>query len=459
MTGRAAPVVVPVEVLPAQRWNFRRIATPKLDESDWEAILKLLQLLATFLGKRHATDFISVAMDPTVGFRLMRQHGEAYKHALEATCTPLLDDVTAGTAQVLANAARAAAFACAAYGAAMRQGHLNSVSTFLGGAVVHNMQQWTPAENTAAFVSLAGLQLQDLLLSSWTERTFEPAFCIAWAPDRRWLVLSIRGSVDWRSLLTDATAHAVPIAGGLTHEGMLRGARSVLERALSLIRTALLERPDFELVCAGHSLGAGTAALVALLLREGEGAEDGDPPALRRASAYGIGTPPLLSPELAERTAGFVVTLVRGMDFISRLSVFAVDRLLYELTQASAGKIFTDFFMKSIGGQDPYKKRFERTFGPDIAVAEVLLPPGRIVHIDTRSRLSLRPGLGPPEAFWGVGSFYHRYLLGSSMLRDHLPREYLTDICLIAAAASTSLPSAMAQVPCPAPAVIVGSPA
>jgi len=432
----------------AGRGNWPRL--PQLDTSDKEAISKLLQLLMTYLGKRHPSDILSVMTDPTVGFRLMWQHEEVYRNALEAACEPVdFDSMSAQDKRLLSDTARAAEFACAVYGAPMLEGHLNSAVAFMGGAAAHNIGAWNHDENTKAFQKFSRVLQEDVFFASWVERTYEPAFVIAWERERRWLVLAIRGTVDWRACLTDATAHTAEVCGGMTHEGMLRAARAVLERALPVIREALREQSDYDLVCTGHSMGAGTAMLVTLLLRKGEMATEDDPPALRRTTAYGIGTPPLLTPELAEESLQWAVSIERGMDFISRLSVFGVDRLLFELTQASAAKMATDWFMKSIGQANNHHKRFERTFGLDREVAVVLMPPGRILHIDTTIKRENAAEGRPRPAYWASSSFYQRYLLSMTMLNDHLPREYFTDISLIAAAAEDAATKSPLRAPMP----------
>jgi len=409
-----------------------------MDDSDWEAVRKILQLLQTYMGKRNATDWVSVAMDPTIGFRLLKQHSKAYNHSLEAACSLITPRDAGEHVDLLSNVARAACFACAAYGAPMASGRLDTIGAFCGGAAAHFIGTWTHAQNSDAFVRIARITQEDLLLASWTERTFEPAFCLAWAHERRWLVLSVRGTVDWRAVLTDVAAHPAPVGGGFAHEGMLRAARTVLERALPSIRRLLHERPDYSLVCAGHSLGAGVAVLAALLLRSGGHVTDSadvteDPPALRETTAYAIAAPPLLSPKLAEECQPWAVSVVRGRDFISRLSVFQVDRLVFELTQASAAKKAKDWFSNAFGWtEDSAKKRYERNFGDGKEVAELLSPPGRILHLDTRGH---KCGQGAPAAYWAPGDFYHRYLLSTSMVADHLPKAYHIDVALLASVA------------------------
>lgn len=52
------------------------------------------------------------------------------------------------------------------------------------------------------------------------------------------------------------------------HQGMLEAARKVSEQALSTIATQLAAHPDFKLVIVGHSLGAGTAAVLGTLWQD-----------------------------------------------------------------------------------------------------------------------------------------------------------------------------------------------
>ncbi len=87
----------------------------------------------------------------------------------------------------------------------------------------------------------------------------------------------------------------------------------------------------------GHSLGAGVAALLALLLRRPQ-----CPMSLPRScpglQALCIGCPAVLSEELATAAADCTVAVLQGADFVGRLSCYSVDRALLELVQVGGGK-------------------------------------------------------------------------------------------------------------------------
>ena len=55
--------------------------------------------------------------------------------------------------------------------------------------------------------------------------------------------------------------------GGQAHEGMLRAASWLLDRELAVLQDLLQQHPGFRLRLIGHSLGAGTATLAAMLLK------------------------------------------------------------------------------------------------------------------------------------------------------------------------------------------------
>jgi len=77
------------------------------------------------------------------------------------------------------------------------------------------------------------------------------------------------------------------------------------------------------------------------------------------------------------------------------------------------------------------------------------MPPGRILHIDTTIKRENAAEGRPRPAYWASSSFYQRYLLSMTMLNDHLPREYFTDISLIAAAAEDAATKSPLRAPMP----------
>ena len=53
---------------------------------------------------------------------------------------------------------------------------------------------------------------------------------------------------------------------GYAHQGILKGARLILDQVLGKIGDQLSDHPDYSVVVTGHSLGGGTAVLVTMIM-------------------------------------------------------------------------------------------------------------------------------------------------------------------------------------------------
>ena len=100
-----------------------------------------------------------------------------------------------------------------------------------------------------------------------------PASFLAFHKDRKVAYLSIRGTHTVADVLTDLVSHTESAEhptiddDGIVHAhaGMLASARAIVSRSRPILKE-LLEPQGYALVVTGHSLGAGTAALVTILL-------------------------------------------------------------------------------------------------------------------------------------------------------------------------------------------------
>lgn len=190
--------------------------------------------------------------------------------------------------------------------------------------------------NLAAVKYTTELRDEDILYATFRNRIFELPFCVIADHKTKSIVLAIRGSISLRDVFTDLTAVPEKIeAEGLppdsmAHKGMLMGAtnlrkhleeRGVIDRAFSL-------HPNYSFIITGHSLGAGVAVLLSILLK----------PVYPDLKVYAFATPAgLLSREAARYTESFVMTVGVGDDFIMRLSVESFEDLrgqLFNVLQA-----------------------------------------------------------------------------------------------------------------------------
>lgn len=456
-------------------------ATEAPQDAAGEALDMLRSLLVAHIGKRSKSDILSIMADPSLPFRLYpehQRHYEEYLTAFEEVQIPRalgrrLEDTEKAEVAHMENIAGegflprttlAAVFARAAYGALMRQGAGDRVRGFLGGAARSAAGTWDAEAHTEAFVELTGAQRADIVKAQWTERPFEPAYVVFWVHRMRWLVLAVRGSCEWSAVLTDVAAEESLVAGGLAHSGMARAARWILSTAGACMASALQNIPEYRLICTGHSLGADVAELVAIMLREGDtGAvsipkswgSSADPEALdaflnvepvlekgykadagkndlgtdypvamRKAFAYGFGASPIVSPELASRCASYVMSTAFDADYITRVSVFGIDKLILQLTERSAPNMAKQWIFQKLGraSEGTSTSPRLRAFGAESQVPEVLCTPGRLLHMDCRG---VGMSTSPTRLFWSLPSFYHELYISGHMFHDHLPIRYV----------------------------------
>ena len=112
-------------------------------------------------------------------------------------------------------------------------------------------------------------------MNNYFSNMFQLPFCVLADHKTSNIVIAIRGSISIRDAFTDLTASSERFeAEGLPHDtmahkGMIIGANYVAKRLreVGIIDKALAMYPEYGLMLTGHSLGAGVAALLALMIR------------------------------------------------------------------------------------------------------------------------------------------------------------------------------------------------
>ena len=179
--------------------------------------------------------------------------------------------------------------------------------------------------NLAAIKAMLEVAEEDIIMFDNRNTIEEVPFLLVADRGTKSLVISIRGTLSLHDMLTDLNAgqtriiEAGPDWEG--HQGMVRAARNVsrrLDRAgagrdLSRCLSSA-QYEGYQLVVTGHSLGAGTATILAFLLREKYPA--------RTVRCYAFSPPGgLLSQAAARESEKFTVSLIVGDDVIPRLSL------------------------------------------------------------------------------------------------------------------------------------------
>ncbi|XP_052240425.1 diacylglycerol lipase-beta-like isoform X2 [Dreissena polymorpha] len=170
--------------------------------------------------------------------------------------------------------------------------------------------------NTAAFVNTTGLDEDDIVHVSLHNEIYEIPFYVVIDKTQNAVVIAIRGTLSLEDVITDLNVDRgdlnIPgIPEAKAHNGILSSA-NYLRRTLidqDIIKKALSRLPGASLVVTGHSLGAGAAALLAILLK----------PEYPEVRCYAFSPPgELVSPEVSQYAEDVVCTVVLGDDIISR---------------------------------------------------------------------------------------------------------------------------------------------
>lgn len=182
----------------------------------------------------------------------------------------------------------------------------------------------------------------DLIFCSRKNSLFEIPFAILCDSCCKSVIITIRGTLSISDLFVDLYTDMSPLKFPnlpadpevyYAHSGFLRCALNVKEKIissgiLSMIFAENSRHKNYSLTVIGHSLGAAVATLLTYLLRVHH---TEFPPA--RCIAY---SPPgaIMSPSASEEVKAYVLSVVIGYDFISRLTKESVVNLLSDIEGA-----------------------------------------------------------------------------------------------------------------------------
>ena len=168
-------------------------------------------------------------------------------------------------------------------------------------------------------------EVEDVVLKDFTS-TEHPRFVILTDHSTKNVVLCIRGTYSIGDAILDIVCDEVPFLDGFAHHGMVDGAHRILAKAMPILRSLLLDRfPGYKLRITGHSLGAGTAELITMLLLSNTH-EDKDWLSRMDIKCVALAPPPVYRPrtpslQLQENIQQNILIFVNGNDCVPRLSL------------------------------------------------------------------------------------------------------------------------------------------
>ncbi|RLW01438.1 hypothetical protein DV515_00007902 [Chloebia gouldiae] len=171
-----------------------------------------------------------------------------------------------------------------------------------------------------AILKITGLQYRDFIHISFHNKIYEIPFFVALDHKKEAIVVAVRGTLSFEDILTDLSADCEDLTleevleNGFVHKGITQAANYIYRKLINdgILNQAFTIAPEYKLVIVGHSLGGGTASILAIMLRNSF-------PTLR---CYAFSPPGgLLSKSLADYTKHFIVSVIVGKDLVARLSM------------------------------------------------------------------------------------------------------------------------------------------
>ncbi|XP_068253797.1 diacylglycerol lipase-alpha [Nyctibius grandis] len=286
----------------------------------------------------------------------------------------------------------------------------------------------------------------DIVYTSCHDAVYETPFYVAVDHDKKKVVISIRGTLSPKDALTDLTGDAerLPVEGHhgtwLGHKGMVLSAEYIkkkLEQEMVLSQAFGRDlgrgTKHYGLIVVGHSLGAGTAAILSFLLRP-------QYPSLK-CFAY---SPPggLLSEDAMEYSKEFVTAVVLGKDLVPRIGLSQLEgfrRQLLDVLQRSnkpkwriivgATKCIPKSELPEETEDNSVTSNRLWTHPSDLTIAlsasTPLYPPGRIIHVvhnHPAEQCCCCEQEDPTYfAIWGDNKAFNEVIISPAMLHEHLP--------------------------------------
>jgi pimeloyl-ACP methyl ester carboxylesterase len=198
------------------------------------------------------------------------------------------------------------------------------------------------------------------------------------------ILLVIRGTFTISEVLVDVAGFARPFCGGEAHSEMATMAERVWEVARPMVLDLLQKYPQYELVLIGHSLGAGVASLLNILLHDNEQAllqRENQVSTRTNIRCFAYACPPTFTPldRIPEAVAA-CSHYIHGQDVVPFLSVDNIRHLFHRIRAVEQHPMSLTERLKLIGS--------DWTLGAS-TIPESLIQDVRNAQ---RNRLEVKPG-------------------------------------------------------------------
>ncbi|XP_072204917.1 diacylglycerol lipase-beta [Excalfactoria chinensis] len=310
-----------------------------------------------------------------------------------------------------------------------------------------------------SILRITGLQYRDFIHISFHNKIYEIPFFVALDHKKEAIVVAVRGTLSFEDILTDLSADCEDLTledvleNGFVHKGITQAANYIYQKLINdgILNQAFTIAPEYKLVIVGHSLGGGTASVLAIMLRNSF-------PTLK---CYAFSPPGgLLSKTLADYSKHFIISIILGKDLVARLSMPNMEDLKRRIVRIVANcnrpkyQILLRGCWYEVFGGDPDNFPTELDGRNDDALTQPLLAeeslmvhrspsynaldgeshlnsppqyphlylPGRIIHIveESSSRRLCSSDI-KYSANWSNETVFSSILISPKMITDHMP--------------------------------------
>ena len=290
-----------------------------------------------------------------------------------------------------------------------------------------------------------GVKKCDIVATNWKSKTHCPAYFIVRDMERKNIVLSIRGTLSPRDVLTDLCCNAEDFECSCddirddvltrAHQGMIMAAKNIAKMTQSAIGKELQNNPSFNLVSylcfhyqkitfnlqlvlncqviVGHSLGAGVAACLNSMWENVF--------TNRQITSYSYGPPGVEIDNAYSAKNHDIISVVADGDPFATMSLGHLVDLLMLLSHLCINTTFRDEIMhrtqkNNIKNNLQWCYDTMQCLGQHFMTAEKLYPPGRIICMNG---LELALSEAPRSKFRDI--LLHPHMLDVSR---HVPSYY-----------------------------------
>lgn len=304
--------------------------------------------------------------------------------------------------------------------------------------------------NVVALKKISGLPDLDLVYVTYHVDIGETPFYVALDNKHKKIVICVRGTLSLQDVLTDlkADAETLPLDPSkeewVGHKGMVQAAIYIKKKLKEdlILAKAFQKAKDqsqekYDLVLVGHSLGAGTAAILAIMLQQ----------EYQDIQCYAYSPPGgLLSQECVEATKSFITSVVIAKDVVPRIGLHQMELLRTDLINLikksrnpkwkiimtalccgteSASQITYDDIREDLE-RNVTKHPSDEQIG--LTAHKPMFPPGKIILV-VRKHSGEKRLCGQVEpvyqAIWADNSDFQEVLVSPTMVNDHMPDNVL----------------------------------